>query len=144
MMRFKNIQEFLQKYPCKFKATWVGEREDNLMRSGKLHYSEGESLLYCFMNHYKYVISRTDEKHPAMTGYYSQGFGIAKEPTLERVMECLRTDAIAGEMGFEEFCDEFGYDPDSRRAEAVHKACQKVYMKWIAMFWDLVELEETN
>ena len=34
MMRFKNIREFLDKYPCKFKATSVEEREDNLMRLG--------------------------------------------------------------------------------------------------------------
>jgi hypothetical protein len=37
----------------------------------------------------------------------------------------LLSDASAGEQSFEEFCLEFGYDPDSRKAERIHKACEK-------------------
>lgn len=38
--------------------------------------------------------------------------------------ECFLNDAIAGENTFEEFCGEFGYDTDSRKAEETWKACQ--------------------
>ncbi len=47
------------------------------------------------------------------------------EPTAAGTLDCLLSDAQGGEMDFSEFCREFGYDKDSRRAEKIHKACQK-------------------
>ena len=46
-----------------------------------------------------------------------------KEPTAADVLHCLVSDARMGEMDFHEFCGEFGYDEDSRKAEATHKQC---------------------
>lgn len=43
---------------------------------------------------------------------------------------CFVSDAISGDMGFDEFCREFGYDEDSRRAEKIHKACQESMKKF--------------
>jgi len=54
-----------------------------------------------------------------------QGVGIASDPTAQVCLECLLSDAQAGEQSFEEFCGEFGYDPDSRKAEATWKAWRK-------------------
>ena len=51
-----------------------------------------------------------------MTLYYSQGYGIQGEPTLESVLNCLISDSTCGET-FQEFCDNLGYDNDSRKAE---------------------------
>lgn len=53
-----------------------------------------------------------------------QGQGVAGEPTVEGVLECLLNDAQAGQENFEEFCRELGYDQDSRRAEQIWKACR--------------------
>lgn len=33
--------------------------------------------------------------------------------------------AQAGEMSFDDFCSDFGYDNDSRKAEAIHRQCKK-------------------
>jgi len=33
---------------------------------------------------------------------------------------------VQHDSDFEEFCSEFGYDTDSRKAENTHKACLKV------------------
>ncbi len=54
-----------------------------------------------------------------------QGYGITHEPEVEGVLECLLSDASVSE-DFEEFCREFGYDIDSRKAEQTHKACLKI------------------
>jgi hypothetical protein len=54
-----------------------------------------------------------------------QGYGITHEPEVEEVLECLLSDASVSE-DFEEFCREFGYDIDSRKAEQTHKACLKI------------------
>ena len=57
---------------------------------------------------------------------FFQGPAICREPDVEGCLDCLLSDASAGEQSFEEFCSEFGYDPDSRKAERIHKACVKV------------------
>lgn len=59
--------------------------------------------------------------------YYSQGSAYTGEPKPEDVLECLVSDAQAAgpETSFENFCDDFGYDTDSRKAERVYKACQR-------------------
>lgn len=54
-----------------------------------------------------------------------QGTGITHEPDVSGVLECLLFDSSAPE-DFEEFCKEFGYDIDSRKAEQTHKACLKI------------------
>ena len=54
-----------------------------------------------------------------------QGQGIASDPTAEGVLECLLSDSTVSD-DFADFCNEFGYDSDSRKAEKTHKACLKV------------------
>jgi len=38
---------------------------------------------------------------------------------------CFLSDAQSGTYSLEDFCSEFGYDLDSRRAERIYKQCQK-------------------
>lgn len=45
--------------------------------------------------------------------------------------ECFVSDALAGRDSFEDFCAEFGYDTDSRRAERTWKACKRSWEKLI-------------
>jgi hypothetical protein len=58
-----------------------------------------------------------------LTVPFFMGPALCEEPTAEGVLECLLSDASAGEMTFEEFCSDFGYDSDSRKAERTHRAC---------------------
>lgn len=46
------------------------------------------------------------------------------EPDAGGVLDCLLSDAQAGEQTFEDFCSELGYDPDSRKAERTWKLCR--------------------
>jgi hypothetical protein len=58
---------------------------------------------------------------------FTQGSAHTEPPTTNDVLDCLRSDffsVIHGES-FEDFCDEFGYDADSRKAEKIYRACQK-------------------
>lgn len=47
-----------------------------------------------------------------------------KKYNLLNALYCWIGDAIAGMETFEDFCSNFGYDTDSRKAEATWKACQ--------------------
>ena len=57
---------------------------------------------------------------------YWQGIGISHDPRVDDVLDCLLSDAQAGEQAFEDFCADLGYDPDSRRAERTWRACRLV------------------
>jgi len=57
---------------------------------------------------------------------YWQGVGISHDPRVDDVLDSLLNDAQGGEQTFEDFCAEFGYDPDSRKAERIWRACQLV------------------
>lgn len=64
-------------------------------------------------------------------------------PTAYDVLSCL----IKYDVGtFEDFCCEFGYDTDSRRAEQIYFACQKEYAQLQEIFTQqqLEELQEIN
>ena len=43
---------------------------------------------------------------------------------------CFVSDALSGLDSFDEFCGEFGYDTDSRKAKKVYKACKRAYEKF--------------
>ncbi len=62
---------------------------------------------------------------------YGRGMGLEDEdPTAAELLDCIFGDALACEPtaegaagSFEEFCAAFGYDDDSRKAEAQYRAC---------------------
>ncbi len=53
-----------------------------------------------------------------------QGLGILRKPTAHAVLECLLSDASGADEEFEYWCDNYGYDSDSRKAEKIYKAVQ--------------------
>lgn len=56
-----------------------------------------------------------------MQVYFSQGSAHTKPPTAEDVLDCLASDAAGMENArgsFEDWCAEYGYDTDSRKAYA--------------------------
>lgn len=66
-----------------------------------------------------------------MTVPFSQGPAICEEPTAADVLDCLASDASGYEnasgllRSFEGWAREYGYDPDSRKAERTFKTVQK-------------------
>lgn len=84
------------------------------------------------------------------TLHYSKGLGHeGKPPTIEEVLYCLQIDAsmLDQELTFDDWAHSLGYDPDSREAERIFKACvaQTVRLKEFMgddMFNDLLMCEE--
>lgn len=75
------------------------------------------------------VAAHTSTIRRRLTTSFYQGPAHTQEPTAADVLGCLCRDARAGEMSLEEFCSAFGYDIDSRKAEATHKACERIRKK---------------
>ncbi len=82
--------------------------------------------------HYKVTLQRktADNHRRAYTLYFSHGSARSDKPTAESVIECLQADQSCEYNTFEEFCAEFGYSNDSRKAErtynAIIKQCEKL------------------
>lgn len=57
------------------------------------------------------------------------GSAIETLPSAADVLSCLCSDARARDMTFKEFCQEFGYDEDSRCAERTWSKCKALAEK---------------
>jgi len=57
------------------------------------------------------------------------GSAIKSTPTVDDVLSCLISDAIANEMFFDDWCYEFGYETDSRKALQTYLDCQEICKK---------------
>jgi hypothetical protein len=60
---------------------------------------------------------------------FFMGEAITDAPTVDVVMDCLISDAMAADQGFEDFCADMGLDTDSRQAERTWKGCLAVSRK---------------
>jgi hypothetical protein len=77
------------------------------------------------MKNYRCILKR---KGKQMTVPFSTGLGWTREPSAEDVLDCLSSDAggIENSAGiFEDWCAEYGYDSDSRKAEKIFKTCER-------------------
>lgn len=85
-----------------------------------------------------YEVTLTYEERE-MCVYYSKGVGHNGEPpTVDEVLNCLAMDSASVENSrdFEDFCNELGYDTDSRRAERTYKACVRQAKEMKALLGD--------
>ncbi len=71
---------------------------------------------------------------------HTYGFRLPKTPKPWDVLYSLCSDATLGNTSFKEFCSEFGYDEDSRKAERIHKQCAKMTVKLKEFLGDKFEL----
>lgn len=106
-----NIREFVNKYGIKIVVDYANNNPNFADQNTP-------------MNHYKVVLKYAKHK---MTTYFSMGLGISGLPTAEDVLDCLALDAagIENARNFEDWCNEYGYDTDSRKAEKIFKVCTK-------------------
>jgi len=71
------------------------------------------------------ITARVAGQRRQMTVVFSMGPAHYREPTVAEVLDCLASDAASVEncSGFEDWASDLGYDPDSRKAEKVYRAC---------------------
>jgi hypothetical protein len=76
------------------------------------------------MNNYKVTLKMGKSR---LSTYFSMGMGLHGEPTVEDVLNCLASDSAGVEnaRSFEDWCSEYSYDTDSRKAEKTFKVCEK-------------------
>lgn len=72
------------------------------------------------------VVLRYGKKRLTVPFFMGVGHN-GKEPDVYDVLSCLVSDAYSVEnsRSFEEWASELGYNPDSRKAEKIFKACER-------------------
>lgn len=101
-----NMRRFVEENRIRIMVEWA---DDNPNMEG----SEN-------MNNYKCVLKMGRKQ---LTVPFSMGFGLTREPDAKDVLDCLALDSAGYENArdFEDWCGEYGYDTDSRKAERTYK-----------------------
>lgn len=91
------------------------------------YYKPGRSVINAFSTNMKPVekCNIKDQKHQQKI---ADEFEYLTEPSkfdLHSFRVCMFMDAQCGTTTFKEFCSNFGYDSDSRKAYKTHKSCVK-------------------
>lgn len=72
---------------------------------------------------YDVHFSRSADVHNGFEIEYGEGMGHSgNNANICDIMHCLTMDYYAYGLTFEEFCSEYGYDEDSRKAEGIYNA----------------------
>ena len=106
------------------KLSFIGEPEY------KKHFDSDKDCRYVF----KCKLSRGGKSYTFNFGQSIHNGG--EEPTLYDILTCLQKYDVGS---FENFCDDFGYDTDSRSAERTYKAVCKEYEAVDRLFYDIID-----
>lgn len=111
------------------------------LESQRMNHREGAEDWPRGSSHWRCCLKRTmpDGKRKQFTCDYSMGSAHKGKPNVADVVSSLLLDARAGDESFADFCANFGYDEDSRKAEATWRQCRTVYHKITPMFEDFLE-----
>lgn len=130
-----SMADFIAREGLTMMARKVDSRPDGLMGNSATHWhcvlNAGRKIA-CFAGESLNMHS-AGHKPVKMVVYFSQGIAHTSPPTLPEVLDCLASDSTYGN-DFEEFCDELGYDSDSRQAERIFKAIQRQTNKLLELF----------
>lgn len=106
------ITSFIRKYGLAMTVTEHGKKKDE---SG--------------WEHFAFTCSIHNAIGASLQVTFRQGTGIGSaKPSLSTVLDCVASDISGLEDGaitFEEWAAAYGYDEDSRKAEAIFNACEE-------------------
>ena len=111
-------------------AKKTGTKLEILNSEYKKHFADDKQERYVF----KCKLTR---KGKSYTFYFGQSLQAGcEDPTMYDVLTCLQKYDVGD---FEDFCSEFGYDTDSRKAEKTYKAVCKEFKAVDRLFNDVME-----
>lgn len=85
------------------------------------------------MDNWRCVLAKRDgDARRTMTVYFSKGVGHhGAAPAAAEVLDCLASDVAGVEnaRSFEDWCADYGYSADSRKAEKIFRQCERQAQK---------------
>jgi len=89
------------------------------------HFAGDKSQRHIF----KIKLSRNNKSFSFKFGQSIKDY--AKEPTIYQILSCLQKCGVGT---FENFCGDFGYDEDSRKAEKIYKSVCREFLNMQKLF----------
>lgn len=138
----KEVETILASAGVEFKATYIGEtkRDEWACDAWSCTFFKEEGDVHVVFKFYtglgnrkspewKYGVSGYDNGPPPRPGtlLHEQWMKQAKPqaPHPADVLQSVILDSSALGQSFESWCNEYGYDSDSRKAEGIYRACQQ-------------------
>lgn len=109
------INEFIEKYGIHYKQCNKMFRNPNMPD-------------WKNADHWEVVLHTPGKGINEFATYYSMGYGHeGKKPTMQQVLDSVASDAAGYEDSgsFEEWAMNYGYDPDSRKAEKIYRLVEQ-------------------
>lgn len=106
--------EFVEKYGIEMNCEKVPQNP----------HIEADDLWARQASHWFCRFSLPDPEAPELTTYFSMGSALTGRPDVAEVLDSLASDAasVADVTQFEDWAQDIGYDPDSRKAERTYNA----------------------
>src|SRR5215472_10627189 len=105
----QSMADFLRRYAVKM---WCERVETNPNLDTSDTWSQRATHWKCTLSH----------QGRSMSILFSQGSAHREDPTLEEVLDCLASDSVGLDAGFESWAEGLGYD--SRKAERIYNLCR--------------------
>ena len=115
------LQEFIDEYGITLSSQPAGHNP---------HMEDSDRMdnWKCKLTAHKSAMDGLVQRKATMRLYFSKGVGHnGVAPGVAEVLECLASDAagIENSKDFADWCSEYGYSTDSRRAEKVYRQCER-------------------
>ena len=96
-------------------------------------------------NRWRVTVKNTDNGKSTWFYYYTgtAHSGLVNDREMIEALDCFINDARNGLDTFEDFCGEYGYDYDSRRAQKIWFACKEAWSKFERIGVDFEDLYES-
>lgn len=78
-------------------------------------------------NHHRVTVTNAETRRSTSFSFWASIAHpqLSSEYDVINAFRCFVDDAICGNLSFSEFCDELGYDEDSRKAYSTWNACKR-------------------
>lgn len=126
-------QAFLDRFGLKLSATFKGDRCPAWCHNGRVEGSSRRDSAHMHGARYRVRIRQGGSSitFDFWNSYADKLDG--KRPTAYDVLACISGDAYCPDA-FKDFCGEYGYDTDSRKAEELFRRCHKFAAELNAFF----------
>lgn len=124
MIKQQTLKDFAEKYNLQLELNKVPFRTDLDMDN------PDDRNWNMVASHYLFRIFASNANDGIkfdITGNFSQGPAIKRKPKIEDILNALVCDTLNIDMSFEEWCSDYGYDTDSRKAYRIYESCRNEY-----------------
>jgi hypothetical protein len=129
MNYFKKADDFCKKHGVKFKAEYIEH---------DFYFDDDKDC----RDIYRITLKRNKKQYSFKFGQSLMDSALGIEPEIYDVLSCITKYKIES---FENFCSEYGYLIDSKKAEKIYKKVCNEYKNVMRLFSDIIEeLREIN